>query len=192
MGAPRFRRAVLLIALAAAVPVAAWTQPAENLASPEQKAQQEKAQHTVPGRIGTTEPSSHAPTTKPDDTAVFVDGRLVVPGAPEDSQTVPSKFSERNAALDALPTMAFPLPLNDEQQRRIRAAASQAPVVETNVHPADEMPNAIEVRLLPDQLTTEIPAVRNLGFVRTSDRLLLVLPASRIVVAEIPSVAATR
>ncbi len=50
------------------------------------------------------------------------------PGAPADSQTVPSKFSERNAALDELPTMAFPLPLTDEQRQRIREAVSQAPV----------------------------------------------------------------
>jgi hypothetical protein len=192
MDRQRSTRAALLAALAVAIPVAAWSQSGENLASPEQKAQQEKAQHTTPGRIGTTEPSSLSPTTKPNDTEVFVDGRLVVPGAPADSQTVPSIISERNAALDALPTMAYPLPLDDAQRQRIRAAASDAPVVQTNVHPADEMPSAIEVRLLPDQLTAEIPAVRNLGFVRASDRLLLVLPASRVVVAEFPSVAVAR
>ena len=186
-----FRRIALAVALAAVIPVVASSQPAENLASPEQKAQQEKAQHTVPGRIGTTEPSSHAPSTKPQDTAVFVDGRLVVPGAPADSQTVPSLFSERNAALDALPTMAFPLPLSDEDKQRIRDAARQAPVVRTEVHPADLLPIGLEVRELPAQVTAAIPATRNFGFVRTSDRVLLVLPSSRIVVGEIADRTAT-
>lgn len=186
-----FRRTALAIALAVVIPVVASSQPAENLASPQQKSQQEKAQHTEPGRIGTTEPSSHAPTTKPQDTAAFVDGRLAVPGAPADSQTVPSIFSERNAALDALPTMAFPLPLSDEDKQRIRGAASQAPVVRTEAHPADLLPIGLEVRELPAQVTTTIPATRNLGFVRTSDRVLLVLPASRIVVGEIVDRTAT-
>ncbi len=44
---------------------------------------------------GKEEPSSHASGANKD--AVFVDGKLNVPGAPPDSQTVPSKFSERNA-----------------------------------------------------------------------------------------------
>ena len=34
-------------------------------------------------------------------------GSRWVPGAPKDSQTVPAKYSARNAALDKLPTMAF-------------------------------------------------------------------------------------
>ena len=32
----------------------------------------------------------------------------------------------------------------------------------------------------------EIPAVRNLGYVRTADQILLISPANRIVVGEIP------
>src|SRR5687767_14748762 len=41
---------------------------------------------------GKEEPSSHA--SSPDTTAVLIDGKLNVPGAPEDSQTVPSKYSK--------------------------------------------------------------------------------------------------
>ena len=81
----------------------AAAQQGENMADPKQNAQQEKAQQTEGGRAGTTEPSSVAPTAKPEETAPFVDGRLTAPGAPADSQTVPAKFSERNAALDELP-----------------------------------------------------------------------------------------
>jgi hypothetical protein len=163
----------------------AFAQEGKDLASPEQKAQQEKAQQTKPGQTGTTEPSSHAESAKPNDTAAFVNGRLAVPGAPADSQTVPSKFSERNAALDALPTMAFPLPLTDEQRQRIRDAVAQAPVESATARSAELLPHGIDVRELPKQITEEIPATRNLGFVRTADKVLLVNPPNRTVVGEI-------
>ena len=51
---------------------------------------------------GKEEPGSHTSgATAP--TEVLVDGKLAVPGAPQDSQTVPAKFSERNAKLDQEP-----------------------------------------------------------------------------------------
>jgi hypothetical protein len=157
----------------------------ENLQSPEQKALQEKAQQSKEGQAGTTEPSSEHSATSRDPNAVFVDGRLVAPGAPPDSQTVPAKYSKRNAALDALPTMAFPLPLNDEQRQRIREAVKQSPVANTNARSAELLPDAIDVHALPSQLTAEMPAVRNLGYVRTADRVLLIGPSNRVVVGEI-------
>lgn len=182
-----------VIVVVAGSPLSALSQQAETeaLASEKQKGQQEKAQHTQPGRMGTTEPSAREPTAKPEHAAILVDGRLTVAGAPSDSETVPSKFSKRNAALDALPTMAFPLPLSDGDNQRIRGAAGVAPVVRTNAHPADLLPIGLEVHELPAQITAAIPATRNLGFVRTSDRVLLVIPASRIVVGEISDRTAT-
>lgn len=161
----------------------AFAQQGKDLASPEQKAQQEKAQQSKEGQTGTTEPSSHADLA--DDTAALVNGRLAVPGAPADSQTVPAKFSERNAALDALPTMAFPLPLTDDQRSRIRDAVSKAPVENATARSAELLPNGIDVRELPPQVTDQMPAVRNLGYVRTADKVLLVSPPNRIVVGEI-------
>ena len=59
----------------------AVAQQGENLASPQQKGQQEKAQQTEPGRAGTTEPGSHTPTAPPDASWVFQNGRLITPGA---------------------------------------------------------------------------------------------------------------
>jgi hypothetical protein len=171
----------ILLTLGAAV-----AQQKENLASPEQKAEQEKAQQTKAGQAGTTEPSSHTPSAPPDESWVFWNGRLVTPGAPADSQTVPAKFSERNDALDRLPTMAFPLPLTDEQRQRIRAAVSKVPAETANTRPAELLPNDVNVRELPRDLTQEIPAMRNLGYVRTADKVLLISPANRIVVGEIP------
>jgi hypothetical protein len=180
-----------VIVVVAGAPLSALSQQGETLASEKQKGQQEKAQHSEPGRMGTTEPSSQEPTVKPEHAAILVDGRLTVPGAPADSETVPSKFSKRNAALDGLPTMAFPLPLSDEDKQRIRGAASQAPVARADVHPADLLPIGLEVRELPAQVTTAVPATRHFGFVRTSNRVLLVIPSSRIVVGEIAEQTAT-
>jgi len=170
----------------------AFAQQGENLASPQQKAQQEKAQHKDDGRAGTTEPSSHTPTAPPDESWVFWNGRLTVPGAPADSQTVPAKFSERNNALDELPTMAFPLPLTDEQRQRIRAAVSKVPVESANTGLAELLPSGVNVRELPRDLTQGIPAMANLGYVRTDTRVLLVSPANRIVVGEIPDQGASK
>jgi hypothetical protein len=188
MRALRFSLATLAILLT--VGLAAAQQ--KDLASPEQKAEQEKAQQTKEGKAGTTEPSSHAPSAPPDESWVFWNGRLVVPGAPADSQTVPAKFSERNNSLDELPTMAFPLPLTDEQRQRIRAAVSKVPAESANARLADLLPSGINVRELPRDLTQGIPATQNLGYVRTADKILLVSPPSRIVMDEIPERGATK
>jgi hypothetical protein len=116
---------------------------------------------------------------------VLVDGRLAVPGAPADSQTVPSRWSKRNAALDGLPIMAWPLPLSDAQRAQIRAAVAAAPAVSTAARPAELLPGGIEVQALPESLTAAIPITRHLRYVRTADRILLIGPSNRIVVGEI-------
>ena len=51
---------------------------------------------------GKEEPGSHAADV-PSPEPVLVNGKLNVPDAPQDSQTVPSKFSEKNARLDTKP-----------------------------------------------------------------------------------------
>ena len=186
MLALRFGLATLAIVVGLGLAVA---QPREDLASPQQKNEQEKAQHGKDGRAGTTEPSSQTPTTQRDASWVFENGRLNTPGAPADSQTVPSTISPRNAALDELPTMAFPLPFTDEQRQRIRDAVSKAPVEGANARAAELLPSGINVRELPRQITDQIPASRNLGYVRTADRILLISPPNRIVVGEIGELA---
>jgi hypothetical protein len=164
----------------------AGAEQGENLSSPDQKAQQEKAQHSEPGRAGTQEPSSEHPMPKPEDTVALENGSLTAPGAPANSQMVPAKFSERNNALDQLPTLAFPLKLTEEQKQRIRATAGKAAVVDTRAKPADLLPSSVAMNPLPDPLQKEIPIVSNLGFVRTKDRILLVKTLGRVVVQEIP------
>jgi hypothetical protein len=70
--------------------------------SPQHQENVDKALESESGRAGKQEP---LPQTKSDDTAPLVNGAWNVPGAPKDSQTVPAKFSERNAAIDKLPNV---------------------------------------------------------------------------------------
>ena len=66
------------------------------------------ADQAKPAQAGAEEPSSRTNAATPAPAEVLVDGRLTVPGAPQDSQTVPSKFSERNAKLDEEPLVKQP------------------------------------------------------------------------------------
>ena len=93
---------------------------------------------------------------------MLVDGKLNVPGAPEDSQTVPAKFSERNDRIDKLPIMAMPLGLSDAQRRAILDSVKQAdqPVQTTSAKPAEELPADIVVHDLG--VSANIPEVARL------------------------------
>src|SRR5262245_17408347 len=104
-----------LALLGMSVAVAQQPPPA---ADAQQREQQEKAQQTPSGKTGMEEPSSHAPAAKPESNAVFVNGALAVPGAPENSDTVPAKFSAKNAADDKLITVAYTFKLLTDEQRR--------------------------------------------------------------------------
>jgi hypothetical protein len=156
-------------------------------ASNEQESAAEKAVRSESGRAGTSEPSVHAPAAKQETTDVLGNGRLAVPGAPTDSETVPAKFSERNAALDELPTMAHPLSIDAEQRRRIWDVLKGAAVARTafSAQLAVELPNTVELQEIPRDLSAAVPAIAGYKYTRSHDRVLLVLPASRVVVGEI-------
>src|SRR5262249_5954695 len=151
--------------------------------SPQHQRQTDDALQSESGRAGKREPLPQATTEGP----VFMNGALNVPGAPKDSQTVPAKFSERNAALDKLPTMAAPLRLSDEQRKKILATirAGNAPVANVNTSVAEQLPSEVEIRDIPDAVVRDFPEVNSLKYARGGDRVLLVDPPNRIVVAEI-------
>jgi len=150
-----------------------------------QDGQGDKATHSTAGRAGAEEPGSHAPSQ---DTAVFVNGALNVPGAPTDSQTVPAKFSKRNDAIDHVPVMAMQvLAFSDEQKRSIIDAVhgANAPVQSTSAKPAEELPIGITMQDWPAAASD--PAFAKMKYVRAQDRILLVEPTNRIVIGEIPN-----
>jgi hypothetical protein len=153
-------------------------------ADPGQQQRHEQMLQTVPGKNGAEEPSSHEPAGDPQ--AAFVNGKLAVPGAPENSQTEPAKFSTRNAALDTLPTMAQPLALTDEERRRIAEsiAKANAPVTPISAKLADILPDGVTPSDLPREVS-DIPAVKDLKYVRLPDKIVLVRAPNMVVTGEI-------
>ncbi len=135
---------------------------------------------------GKEEPGSHASGANNDanNDAVFVNGRLNVPGAPQDSQTVPAKYSKHNAEIDALPIMAMPLGLSEAQKLRIAesVAKSDAPVEAISAKAADILPVDTRTQELPKDITATIGSVK---FIRTRDNILLVRPSNMVVVEAI-------
>jgi hypothetical protein len=85
---------------------------------------------------------------------------------------------------------AAELALSDEQRGRIYegvmriadapVAAAPAPAL------ADALPSGVPLQDLPASVTREIPLVRGHKFVKFDDRIVVVDPASRLVVAMIP------
>ena len=150
-------------------------------ADPQQKVQQEKAQQTQSGKTGAEEPSSHAPSANPPANAVFVNGALAVPDAPN-TDTVPAKFSAKNAADDALITIAYTFKtLTDEQRRAIFEALKDQPASAVNADVATELPPGIELRPVPNEVTARVPQTRDYRYAVGNGRVLLV-GTSRVVV----------
>ena len=174
---------VIALALLAGAVIAAAQQPSPP-ADARQQSQQEKAQQTPSGKAGTEEPSSNAPTVKPRDDAVFVDGALAVPGAPADTDTVPAKFSEKNAADDKLITVAYTFKaLTDEQRLAIyQALKDQPPGPAFTADVGVQVPFAIELRAVPNEVIARVPQTEGYQYAVASDRVLLVSPSNRIVV----------
>ena len=173
------RLSLSAIALLAGLSVAAAQQ---NAASPNQQAPA-NPQGDGPFKSqqgGKEEPGSHASVAN---TAAFVDGKLAVPGAPADGQTVPSKVSERNARLDAMPIMALPLGISDEQKKQIVDAVAKAnlPVSQINAKPADLLPGTTPVSELPADVKAAVPMASDCSVIRTKDKILLVRAPNMVV-----------
>jgi hypothetical protein len=106
-------------------------------------------------------------------------------------QTIPSKFSARNSAIDHVPTMAWPLWLTDQQQHQIFQA-----VMADNTKPtpgADALfpssmltiDQALEgTHPLPASVSS-VAGLDGLTYMKTQTRVLLVEPQTRVVVDEV-------
>jgi hypothetical protein len=154
-----------------------------QLGSERQQREGHEATQTRSGIGGKQEPGASTPARAND--AVLVNGKWNVPGAPVDSQTVPAKFSEGNAALDKRPIMAFPLTLSEEQKQKLAAMIRKADVKNAEIDPklTEELPVTVQLHEMP--LSAKELGISDLKYVRTSDRIILVNPSNRIVVAEI-------
>jgi len=82
------------------------------------------------------------------------------------------------------------LPLTDEQRGHIFDGIMKihdAPVADVpEPGAATAVPSSVALQELPASVTREIPVVQGYKFVKLDDRILLVSPADRLVVAEMP------
>jgi len=107
---------------------------------------------------------------------------------------VPAKFSAKNDAADHLPVMAFTFKnLSDEQTRAIvqsvkdakTAAPNGATIPDFYATVSVKLPSAVDLRALPDDVRAKIPQTRTYWYTTVGDKVLLVEPANRTVVAVI-------
>jgi len=159
-------------------------QQGNTLGSPEHQRQGEQTLQTKSGQNAKEEPGTKPAAANED--PPFRDGKLNAPGAPADSQTVPAKFSERNAAIDKKPILGF-IELTREQRRAVLDAvkATDAPVVSSNAKVTEELPSSVALHDLPLSVMEQAPELRDLKFVRLERGILLVYSPSWFVVGEV-------
>src|SRR5260221_13086712 len=186
------RTGALALAFAGVVGIsgAAQVKKPRTPADAQQRSQQEKAQQTPSGKMGAEEPGSQAQTPKPQENAEFANGALAVDGAPANADTVPAKYSRKNAADDELITIAYTFKtLSDDERRAIYEALKGQPA--GSAFDADigtKVPPGIELRPVPDEVAARVPQTRDYRYAVAKDRVLLV-GTSRIVVgvfADVP------
>ena len=142
-------------------------------------------------------PKADAPQTEAQKAAmsdaIVQASRATSPGKPIGStaQTVPAKYSERNALLDRVPVMAVPLRLSDEDRSRIfkavMADASPATPGADDIKAAGQLPSDIamnHMQPLP-QSVAGIGGIESLKFVKGKGKVLLVRPTTGVVIEEI-------
>jgi hypothetical protein len=114
-----------------------------------------------------------------------------VPGAMPGSDTVPSTMSEKNAADDRLITLAYTFKyLTDEQRQAIYRALKDRPAGTVfNAEVGIELPADVDLHDMPDAVTAQVPQTKRYQYVVAGNRVLLVSPEFRVVVAAIPDAA---
>jgi Protein of unknown function (DUF1236) len=142
------------------------------------------------GRAAPAAQEQPSPNASPPASAVFVNGALAVPGAPANNDTVPAKFSAKNAADDELITIAYTFKtLTDDERRAIYQSLKDQPAglaFEADI--GTKVPPGIELRPVPDEVAARVPQTRDYRYAVAKDRVLLV-GTSRIVVgvfADVP------
>jgi len=113
----------------------------------------------------------------------LVNGALAVPGAPANTDTVPAKFSQKNAADDKLITLAYTFKtLTDDERHAIYQGLKDRPAGSAfNADVGTELPPGIELRPMPDEVAARVPQTRGYRYAVAKDRVLLV-GTSRVVV----------
>jgi hypothetical protein len=101
------------------------------------------------------------------------------------SGSVPSLMSEKNAADDKLITLAYTFKnLTDDERRTIaQALKDQRAGSAFNADIGTVIPFGVELRDIPDGVAARVPQTRGYQYAVAQNRILLVSPLNRAVVA---------
>jgi hypothetical protein len=162
--------------------------------APEQKATQQGASGTAPSRPtgtqtdiqgGAGHPKPSQAVGPPNAQEPTRGAGMQVTGA--SSQTVPAKFSSEKANLAEESIMGHPLQLNDQQRSAVWKALAEKDTTDSargkTIHeePGVFLPPLVQGQEFPSGLTSEIPLLRGLKYVKVEDKVLIVQPANGIV-----------
>ncbi|MGE0035392.1 MAG: DUF1236 domain-containing protein [Xanthobacteraceae bacterium] len=116
---------------------------------------------------------------------------LVWSAAESDADAFAAETLETVGALPAMPTIRRgSLPLTDEERAQVFDGVIRiAGVPVADIEPPEDsapVPTWVALQELPPGVAQEIPLVDGYKFVKLDDRILLVHPGSRKVVAEMP------
>jgi hypothetical protein len=99
-------------------------------------------------------------------------------------------MDETTGSLGPIGRQRGVLPLSDEQRARIFESVMRIPDAPVADVPAPELaealPQSVPLQDLPAGVTREVPQVQGHKFVKFDDRILVINPATRVVVAMIP------
>jgi hypothetical protein len=138
---------------------------------------------SLPTRGGKQEPTSKIEGTDAN-APILNNGVLTVPGASQDNQTAPAKFSKRTDEADKLPIAAYTLRhLSGQQRDRLYSALHKAMALsgeqlgdlsEVGAEVSASTLKGLEP--LPEQLLFELPELKSLVFARVGDKIVLIDP----------------
>ncbi len=103
-------------------------------------------------------------------------------------QTAPSTVSAENDKLDKLPIIAYSFWMSDADKKLIVQGVANAPKAEGKINSAkvaDLLPPGVESVSFPADITDKLPIAGRYAYVKTDNRVLVVDPNLKIIVAEI-------
>jgi hypothetical protein len=105
-------------------------------------------------------------------------------------QTVPSTMSVENDKLDKLPVIAYSFWLSDADKKLIIEGVANAPKADGKINSAkvaDLLPPGVESVNFPADLAQKVPMAGRYAYVKTENRVLVIDPNLKIIVAEVKS-----
>ena len=103
-------------------------------------------------------------------------------------QTAPSTVSAENDKLDKLPVIAYSFWLTDADKKMITEGVANAPKTDVkNAKVSELLPPGVESVDFPADLTQKLPMAGRYEYVKLGDRVLIIEPNLKIIVAEVKS-----